>query len=198
MSAAADTAPAGAGGFKGNDSALLGIVLAVVTFWLFAQTTMNIGPLMANDVGMPMPVMNIAISLSALFSGMFIVVLGGLGDRYGRVKIVFLGNVLNIAGSLLIACAVEGALATPMILLGRVLQGLAAGAIMPSTMALLKVYWDGKDRQRAVSMSPEACSPSSWSPSASSSTPSCTRPTRWSTSSCSATPSSPAPRSPTS
>jgi uncharacterized membrane protein YgcG len=58
------------GGFKGNDSALLGIVLAVVTFWLFAQTTMNIGPLMADDVGMPMPVMNIAISLSALFSGM--------------------------------------------------------------------------------------------------------------------------------
>ena len=69
MSAAADTAPVNPTGFKGNDSALLGIVLAVVTFWLFAQTTMNIGPLMADDVGMPMPVMNIAISLSALFSG---------------------------------------------------------------------------------------------------------------------------------
>lgn len=137
--------------FKGNDSALLGIVLAVVTFWLFAQTTMNIGPLMADDVGMPMPVMNIAISLSALFSGMFIVVLGGLGDRYGRVRIVLYGNLLNIGGSLLIAFAVAGA-ATPMIIVGRILQGLAAGSIMPSTMALLKVYWDGKDRQRAVSM----------------------------------------------
>jgi len=142
---------AGTAGFKGNDSALLGIVLAVVTFWLFAQTTMNIGPLMADDVGMPMPVMNIAISLSALFSGMFIVVLGGLGDRFGRVKVVFLGNVLNIVGSLLIAFAVDAA-ATPMILAGRILQGLAAGAIMPSTMALLKVYWDGAERQRAVSM----------------------------------------------
>jgi len=139
MNATAAPAPAGAAGFRGNDSALLGIVLAVVTFWLFAQTTMNIGPLMADDVGMPMPVMNVAISLSALFSGMFIVVLGGLGDRHGRVKVVFLGNVLNIAGSLLIAFAIEGALATPMILLGRLLQGLAAGAIMPSTMALLKV-----------------------------------------------------------
>lgn len=138
-------------GFQGNDSALFGIVLAVVTFWLFAQTTMNIGPLMAADVGMPMPVMNIAISISALFSGMFIVVLGGLGDRFGRVRIVLLGNLLNIVGSLLIAFAVDAA-ATPMILLGRVLQGLAAGSIMPSTMALLKVYWDGKQRQRAVSM----------------------------------------------
>ena len=152
MNAAANTAPVNATGFKGNDSALLGIVLAVVTFWLFAQTTMNIGPLMADDVGMPMPVMNIAISLSALFSGMFIVVLGGLGDRFGRVRVVFFGNLLNIVGSLLIAFAIEGALATQMILLGRILQGLAAGAIMPSTMALLKVYWDGKQRQRAVSM----------------------------------------------
>lgn len=152
MNTAGNTVSANATGFKGNDSALLGIVLAVVTFWLFAQTTMNIGPLMAGDVGMPMPVMNIAISLSALFSGMFIVVLGGLGDRHGRVKVVHIGNLLNIVGSLLIALAIEGALATPMILLGRILQGLAAGAIMPSTMALLKVYWDGAERQRAVSM----------------------------------------------
>lgn len=137
--------------FKGNDSALLGIVLAVITFWLFAQTTMNIGPLMADDVGMPMPVMNIAISLSALFSGMFIVMFGSLGDKSGRVRIVLLGNILNIVGSLLIAFAFSG-LATPMIILGRILQGLAAGAIMPTTMALLKVYWDGPARQRAVSM----------------------------------------------
>ena len=111
MNVATDSASPNVAGFKGNDSALLGIVLAVVTFWLFAQTTMNIGPLMADDLGMPMPVMNIAISLAALFSGMFIVMLGGLGDRYGRVRIVFFGNLLNIAGSLLIAFAIEGGLA---------------------------------------------------------------------------------------
>ena len=146
------TGPAsGTRSFRGNDSALLGIVLAVVTFWLFAQTAMNIGPLMARDVGMPMPVMNVAISLAALFSGMFTVVLGSLGDRVGRVRLVLAGNVLGIAGSLLIAFS-AGAAATPMILLGRILQGLAAGAIMPASLALLKVYWDGRERQRAVSM----------------------------------------------
>jgi DHA2 family multidrug resistance protein-like MFS transporter len=148
---AASASPPGARGFNGNDSALFGIVLAVVTFWLFAQTTMNIGPMMADDVGMPMPVMNIAISLSALFSGMFIVVLGGLGDTYGRVKVVLIGNILNIVGSMSIALA-TGDAANAMIILGRILQGLAAGSIMPSTMALLKVYWDGPARQRAVSM----------------------------------------------
>lgn len=83
MSTSTTTKPA----FKGNDSALFGIVLAVITFWLFAQTTMNIGPLMAEDIGMPMEVMNIAISLSALLSGMFIVMFGGLGDKLGLLKI---------------------------------------------------------------------------------------------------------------
>ncbi|MFA5590965.1 MAG: MFS transporter [Lysobacteraceae bacterium] len=154
MPVATVSAPAAtleAGHYRGNDAALLGIVLAVVTFWLFAQTALNIGPLMARDVGMPMPLMNVAISLAALFSGMFTVVLGGLGDRFGRVRLVLAGNVLGIAGALLIAFA-AGHAATPMILLGRILQGLAAGAIMPSTMALLKVHWQGKARQRAISM----------------------------------------------
>lgn len=137
--------------FKGNDRALLGIVLAVVTFWLFAQTTLNIGPVMAEDMAMPMSTMNIAIALSALFSGIFIVVAGGLADKTGRARIALIGNILNIVGSLMIALAFGG-LATPLVLLGRILQGLSAAFIMPSAMALVKTYWEGKARQRAVSM----------------------------------------------
>lgn len=139
--------------FKGNDSALFGIVLAVITFWLFAQTTLNIGPAIGADIGTPPAVMNIAISLSALFSGMFIVVAGGFADRIGRVRIAFWGNVFGIIGSLLVGLALGSAgLATTMLVAGRILQGLSAAFIMPSTMALLKTYWQGKQRQRAVSM----------------------------------------------
>lgn len=137
--------------FKGNDSALFGIVLGVITFWLFAQTTLNIGPDMAKSMNVSMEVMNIAIATSALFSGMFIVVAGGLADRIGRVKIAMIGNIFGIIGSLLIAFAIPG-FAAPMLLVGRAFQGLCAGFIMPSTMALLKTYWQGADRQRAVSM----------------------------------------------
>ncbi|AKK10377.1 MFS transporter [Corynebacterium uterequi] len=147
------TAPAaGASTFKGNNSSLFGIVLAVITFWLFAQTTLNIGPAIGADIGTPPAVMNIAISLSALFSGMFIVVAGGLADRMGRVKIATFGNIFNIIGSLLVGLAFGApAIANTMLVTGRIFQGLAAAFIMPSTMALLKTYWQGKDRQRAVS-----------------------------------------------
>ncbi|MGE4272801.1 MAG: hypothetical protein ACRKFN_05265 [Desulfitobacterium sp.] len=30
--------------YQGNDRLLLGMVLGVITFWLFAQTTLNIAP----------------------------------------------------------------------------------------------------------------------------------------------------------
>lgn len=138
--------------FKGNDSALLGIVLAVITFWLFAQTTLNIGPAMGQDMDTPATVMNIAISLSALFSGMFIVVAGGFADRIGRVRMTTIGNILGIVGSLLVGFAITGGVGNAMLLIGRILQGLSAACIMPATMALLKTYWQGAARQRAVSM----------------------------------------------
>lgn len=137
--------------FQGNDSALFGIVLAVITFWLFAQTTLNIGPAIGADIGTPPTVMNIAISASALFSGMFIVVAGGLADRIGRVRVAFYGNILSIVGALLVGFAF-GSVANVMLIVGRILQGLSAAFIMPSTMALLKTYWKGAARQRAVSM----------------------------------------------
>src|SRR2546429_2983329 len=36
-------------GFQGNDKLLFGIILGVITFWLFAQTTLNIAPDMGKD-----------------------------------------------------------------------------------------------------------------------------------------------------
>ena len=73
--------------YQGTDKLILGIVLAVITFWLFAQTTLNIAPVMAKDLKISHGLNNIAVTITALFSGLFIVVAGGLADRVGRVKI---------------------------------------------------------------------------------------------------------------
>lgn len=94
--------------YKGDDKLLLGIVLGVITFWLFAQTTLNVAPAMRADLGIDENWSNIAVSITALFSGIFIVVMGGLGDRIGRVKITLLGIVLNAIGSFLIAASPTG------------------------------------------------------------------------------------------
>ncbi|MCC9843014.1 MFS transporter [Streptococcus agalactiae] len=133
--------------FKGNNKLLVGIVLAVLSFWLFAQSILNMGPDVQSSLGISSGAMDIGVSSTALFSGLFIVVTGGLADKLGRVKFTFIGLCLNIIGSLLIVLA-NGAV---LFIMGRIFQGLAAAFIMPSTMALVKTYYDGKDRQRAVS-----------------------------------------------
>ena len=136
----------------GNDRLLFGMILGVLAFWLFAQTTLNIAATMAADVGIEMSVMNFAVSITALFSAIFIVVMGGLADRIGRVKIVQAGFVFGIVGSLLVGLAPAGALASPSVMLGRISQGLSAACIMPASLALVKAYWDGAGRQRAISL----------------------------------------------
>src|SRR6185312_11252114 len=148
------TAEARTGGAHsiGNDRLLFGMILGVVAFWLFAQTTLNIASTMAADLGIEMSVMNIAVSITALFSGIFIVVVGGLADRVGRVKVVQVGFGFGIVGAILVGLAPPGSLATPALMLGRICQGLSAACIMPASLALVKAYWDGAGRQRAISL----------------------------------------------
>jgi DHA2 family multidrug resistance protein-like MFS transporter len=138
--------------FQGNDRVLYGIILGVLTFWLFAQTTLNIAPDMGRDLGLGASTMNTAVSLTALFSGIFIVVIGGLADRVGRVRIVRIGFYLSILGSLLVGLAPAGRWASSFLLTGRALQGLSGACVMPASLALLKSYWEGAARQRAVSL----------------------------------------------
>ena len=138
--------------FVGNDRILFGIIFGVLAFWLFAQTTLNISSVMADDLGIGTSVMNIAVSITALFSGIFIVVIGSLADRFGRVKMVQIGFVLSIIGSLLVGLAPRGNLASVFLMLGRILQGLSGAFIMSASLALVKAYWTGTARQRAVSL----------------------------------------------
>src|ERR1041385_5660517 len=134
---------------RGTNRLIIGIVLAVITFWLFAQTTLNVAPTMREELGISESLNNIAVSITALFSGIFIVVAGGLADRLGRLKMTFIGLALSIVGSLLIAVSPAGTIT--FLMTGRIIQGLSAACIMPATLALMKAYFDGKERQRALS-----------------------------------------------
>lgn len=135
--------------YHGNNRLITGIVLAVITFWLFAQTTLNIAPAMRADLRISESVNNIAVSITALFSGIFIVVAGSLADRLGRVRLTNAGLALSIVGSLLIAISPSGTFV--FLMAGRIIQGLSAACIMPATLALMKADFADKERQRALS-----------------------------------------------
>ena len=67
---------AGLAKFHGNDKLLRSIIFGVVSFWLFAQTRLNIAPDMGKELGLDASMMNIAVAIAALFAGIFIVVVG--------------------------------------------------------------------------------------------------------------------------
>ena len=133
--------------YKGTNKLITGIVFGVLTFWLFAQAMVNVVPAVQNDLGVSSGTLNIAISLTALFSGIFIVAAGGLADKVGRKKITNIGLILSIVGSLCLVFATGSFL----LIVGRIIQGVSAACIMPSTIALMKAYFDGAERQRALS-----------------------------------------------
>lgn len=133
--------------FQGSGRLIIGIMAGVLTFWLFAQSVVNIVPAIQQDVAIPLGSLNLAISLTGLFSGCFIVVAGGFADRFGRVKMTQLGFVLSIIGCLCLIVAQNSWLFA----VGRIIQGLSAACIMPATLALIKTYYQDAARQRALS-----------------------------------------------
>lgn len=133
--------------FVGSDKLIIGIVLGVLTFWLFAQSLVNVAPSIEKSIGIPLESLNFAISLTALFSGCFIVVAGGLADKFGRIKFTYIGYTLSIIGSLCLIFANNIILFS----VGRVIQGLSAACIMPATLALVKTFYHNQARQRALS-----------------------------------------------
>ena len=76
--------------YKGTNKMITGIVFGVLTFWLFAQALLNVVPAVQKDLGVSLGTVNIAISLTSLFSGLFIVAAGGLADKVGRKKMAIL------------------------------------------------------------------------------------------------------------
>lgn len=133
--------------YHGGNKLILGIVLGVITFWLFAQSLVNVVPNLQQSFGADMGTISIAVSLTALFSGMFVVGAGGIADKIGRVKMTNIGLILSIIGSALIIISNLPSL----LILGRVIQGFSAACIMSSTLAIMKTYYQGAERQRALS-----------------------------------------------
>jgi MFS transporter, DHA2 family, multidrug resistance protein len=74
--------------------------------------------------------------------------LGALGDRYGRKRMLIIGTVLAIPASLLAAFAPS----VEVLIVARLLGGLAAGMAYPTTLALITALWSGPGRTRSIAL----------------------------------------------
>src|SRR6266852_1549868 len=74
--------------------------------------------------------------------------LGALGDRYGRKMMLITGTALAIPASLLAAFAPS----VEVLIVARLLGGLAAGMAYPTTLALITALWSGPGRTRSIAL----------------------------------------------
>ncbi|MHA6761682.1 MFS transporter [Streptacidiphilus sp. PAMC 29251] len=79
-----------------------------------------------------------------------LVVMGGLGDRIGRKRLLMIGATCFGLASLLTAYAGN----PDLLIAGRVLQGIAGATVMPSTASLIRsTFTDAKERTLAMGIS---------------------------------------------
>jgi EmrB/QacA subfamily drug resistance transporter len=74
--------------------------------------------------------------------------LGALGDRYGRKLMLLLGSLASIPFSLLAALAPN----IDVLVVARILGGIAGGMCYPTTLALIAALWGGAKRTRAIAL----------------------------------------------
>lgn len=87
------------------------------------------------------------VDVYGLVVGVLAIVAGAVGDRIGRRRLLLLGNAGFLVGSVLAAFAPTSA----VLILARVVQGVAGATLMPSTLALIaELFPDERARQKAV------------------------------------------------
>jgi EmrB/QacA subfamily drug resistance transporter len=74
--------------------------------------------------------------------------LGALGDRYGRKLMILIGVGVSVPACILAATAPN----VEVLVLARILGGVAAGMAFPTTLALITALWSGPARTRSIAL----------------------------------------------
>jgi len=124
------------------------LILGLAAFVVMADNWVvsPILPSISKDIGVSVASAALIISAYMLPFGLFQLVFGYLGDKYGRIKVISLAMVFfTIAAGL---CAVAAGLTDLAIF--RALTGVFAGSVMPVSFALIADIFPIEERQSAI------------------------------------------------
>ncbi|HFE4345329.1 TPA: MFS transporter [Staphylococcus aureus] len=130
-----------------HSNIIIAIMLSALTYWLFAQSFINIGPLVGQTYQTSPAVLNLSISLTSFATGIFMVAAGDIADKIGQLRMTYMGLIISMVASLLLIISDI----TALLIIGRILQGLSAAILLPSTVGVLNNQFKGDYLRRAIS-----------------------------------------------
>lgn len=92
-------------------------------------------------------VLNLSISLTSFATGIFMVAAGDIADKIGQLRMTYMGLIISMFASLLLIISDI----TALLIIGRILQGLSAAILLPSTVGVLNNQFKGDHLRRAIS-----------------------------------------------
>ena len=138
----------------GDAPARSGLVLISLILGAFVcNVNLSVANVALPDIGRAFTAPQTSLTLVAigctLGLAMSVLYFGAIGDRYGRKAMLLTGLVLTIPASFLSAFAST----VEILVVGRLLTGLAAGMAYPTTLALITALWaDGPKRTRSIAL----------------------------------------------
>jgi EmrB/QacA subfamily drug resistance transporter len=123
------------------------------------MTSNFLNPLMGAAVNVALPKIGADLSMSAvgiswvsmsflLASSIFLVPFGKISDSWGRKKMFLYGNILFGLSSIFCALSVS----SEMLIIGRLLQGLAAAGIFATSMAIVISAFEPHERGKMIGL----------------------------------------------
>ncbi|MCW2654297.1 MAG: stp 4 [Mycobacterium sp.] len=103
-------------------------------------------PAIARDLGGGLALQQWIVDSYLLSLGALILLAGSISDMFGRVPVLRFGLVAFGAGSVLAAAAPSGA----VLVVARLVQGLGAAFLVPSSLALINSTFVGDEQPRAI------------------------------------------------
>ncbi|WP_127819122.1 MFS transporter [Microbacterium sp. CPCC 204701] len=130
-----------------------GIILAsLILVAAVANLPMSVANVALPDIGKAFDASQTELNLVAVGYSLGLAAsvlwLGAVGDRYGRKMMLVIGVALSLPAALLAAFAPS----ITVLIIARIVGGIAAGMAYPTTLALITALWSGPRRTRSIAL----------------------------------------------